>query len=78
MSRNLFFRFHPPTQSLSRPRDLDLDARPHLEKKNGKKIKKKKKKISTHVEREDLQAFLTSPGAAEEAMSLLDVDGDGR
>ena len=32
----------------------------------------------THVEREDLEVFLPSPGEADEAMALLDVDGDGR
>ena len=42
---------------------------------------KKLETLSTHVEREDLDAFFpkgASPGAADAAMSLLDVDGDGR
>lgn len=51
-----------------------------IEKKlNKKKTQNKSKtKNRTHVEREDLEAFLPAPGAADEAMALLDVDGDGR
>ena len=33
---------------------------------------------STHVTLDDLAAFLTDPAAAKEAMTMLDMDGDGR
>ena len=63
--------------STSRPSDGKKNSTPCLTS-NKKNTFFKKRNGSTHVEKEDLEAFLTSPGAADEAMSLLDVDGDRR
>ena len=71
--------FHPKiTLSTSTLRPLGALTSKKKKKKTGKSCSQKNPILSTHVEKEDLEAFLTSPGAADEAMSLLDVDGDGR
>ena len=79
--KGFFFACLISPQNLSLDLDLAASRRPYLEKKKkktGKSCSQKNPILSTHVEKEDLEAFLTSPGAADEAMSLLDVDGDGR